>query len=43
MNTSALIMMLVAEGIVTIMTVYYFVKVLRTPPRNPEHDSYSET
>ncbi|MES2618486.1 MAG: hypothetical protein V4613_11445 [Bacteroidota bacterium] len=43
MNTSALIMMIVTEAIVTIMTIYYFVKVLRTPARDPQNDSYSET
>ena len=43
MNTSALIMMIAACSIVATMTIYYFVKVLRTPPRDPQNDSYSET
>jgi hypothetical protein len=43
MNTSALIMMVVAFSVVTFMTLYYFIKVLRTPPRDPEHDSYTDT
>lgn len=41
MNSSALIMMLVTEIVVTVVTIYYFVKVLKTPPK-PEPDSYSE-
>jgi hypothetical protein len=43
MNTSALAMMIISIGTVTFMTIYYFVKVLRTPVKNPEKDSYSET
>ena len=43
MNTSALIMMVSAMSVVIFMTLYYFIKVLRTPARDPEHDSYSET
>lgn len=41
MNSSALIMMLVTEIIVTAVTIYYFVKVLKTPPK-PEPDSFTE-
>jgi hypothetical protein len=41
MNTTALVMMLVTEIIVTVITVYYFVKVLRTPPK-PEPDSFTD-
>lgn len=43
MNTSALIMMVTAFSVVIFMTIYYFVKVLRTPPKDPEHDSYLDT
>jgi hypothetical protein len=41
MNSSALIMMLVTEIVVTGFTIYYFVKVLKTPPKK-EPDSYTE-
>lgn len=41
MNTSALTMMLVTEIVVTGFTIYYFVKVLKTPPKQ-EPDSFSE-
>jgi hypothetical protein len=41
MNTSALIMLLAAEGVVIGFTLYFFWKVLNTPPK-PEPDSYSE-
>ena len=43
MNTSALIMMIASCSIVSYMTIHYFVKVLRTPPRDPQNDSYTET
>lgn len=43
MNTQALIWMVCAYSIVTFMTIYYFVKVLRTPPKDPQHDSYLDT
>jgi hypothetical protein len=43
MNTSALIMVITAFSVVTFMTVYYFAKVLRTPPKDPKHDSYLDT
>ncbi len=35
MNTSALIMMIIANGIVIGVTAYFFFKVLRTTP--PDH------
>ena len=41
MNTSALIMMLVTEITIICITIYFFVKVLKTPPKN-ETDSYTE-
>jgi hypothetical protein len=41
MNGQALVMMLVSEGIVIGFTLYFFWKVLVTPPK-PEPDSYSE-
>ncbi len=43
MNTGALIMMTVSCLIVTIMTIYYFIKVLKTPVRDPANDSYKDT
>ena len=41
MNTTALIMMVITQGLVTAITVYFFYKVLTVPPK-PEPDSYSE-
>ena len=41
MNTSAIITMVLVQGIVTAFTIFFFVKVLRTPPK-PEPDSYDE-
>ncbi|MGB0177587.1 MAG: hypothetical protein ACPF9D_10505 [Owenweeksia sp.] len=41
MNTSALILMVIVQATVTAFTIYFFVKVLRTPPE-PEPDSYDE-
>ncbi len=43
MNTSALIMVISAFSVVIFMTIYYFAKVLRTPPKDPKHDSYVDT
>lgn len=43
MNTGALIMMVVAFAVVTFMTIYYFAKVLSVKPKDPKHDSYTET
>jgi len=41
MNTSALIFMIIIQATVTIFTVMFFRKVLKTP-KQPEPDSYSE-
>lgn len=41
MNSSALAMMLVTEIVVTGFTIYYFVKVLKTPKKE-EPDSFIE-
>tara|TARA_R110002051_G_scaffold23068_1_gene58716 strand:- start:64 stop:219 length:156 start_codon:yes stop_codon:yes gene_type:complete len=41
MNTSALIVMFLAQGIVIFFAGYFFYKVLTIPPK-PEPDSYSE-
>lgn len=41
MNTSALITMILAQGLVIGVAIYFFYKVLTTPPK-AEQDSYSE-
>jgi hypothetical protein len=41
MNTSALITMLLAQGIVIFFAGYFFYKVLTTPSK-PEPDSYTD-
>ncbi|UGU17079.1 hypothetical protein LS482_04225 [Sinomicrobium kalidii] len=41
MNTTALITMVLAQGIVTAIAGYFFYRVLTTPPKK-EPDSYSE-
>jgi hypothetical protein len=41
MSTSALFTMVVTEVAITLITVYFFRKVLKTPPK-PEPDSYTE-
>jgi hypothetical protein len=41
MNTSALITMILAQGLVIGVALYFFYKVLTTPPK-AEPDSYSE-
>lgn len=41
MNTSALIMMVLTQVTVTAVTVFFFWKVLKTPPKQ-EPDSFSE-
>ena len=41
MNTTALIMMVATQGIVTAITGYFFYLVL-TSPKKPEPDSYDE-
>lgn len=33
MSTAAIVMMVLTMSIVTYFTVYFFIKVLRTPPR----------
>lgn len=43
MNTSALLMMIGSFSVVIFMTSYYFIKVLKTPAKDPEHDSYLDT
>ena len=40
MNSSALIIMLLAEGTITAITFYFFWLVLKTPSK-PEPDSFS--
>ncbi|MDX1940447.1 MAG: hypothetical protein SFU99_07840 [Saprospiraceae bacterium] len=40
MNTSALIMYLSANIVVTVFTVYFFVKVLKAPPHEPIDEHY---
>jgi hypothetical protein len=40
MSTSALITMVVTEVAITVITGYFFWKVLKTPPK-PEPDSYT--
>lgn len=41
MTTSALITMIVVQGVVTLITAYLFWRVLTTPPK-PEPDSFSQ-
>jgi hypothetical protein len=41
MSTSALVMMIVTEATITVITGYFFWKVLKTPPKK-EPDSFSE-
>jgi hypothetical protein len=41
MTNAALIMMLVTMGIITVGTVYFLVKALKSPKR-PEPDSFTE-
>lgn len=33
MSLSAKLMMIITESIVTIITLYFFIKVLKTPPK----------
>jgi hypothetical protein len=42
MNPSALIVMLTTLTVVTLVTGYFFFRVLTTPPK-PEPDSYTES
>jgi hypothetical protein len=39
MNTSALVMMFASMITITVITTYFILKVLKTPPK-PEPDSY---
>ena len=41
MSTSALVLMVSVQVTVTLVTAYFFYKVLKTPPK-AEPDSYSE-
>jgi len=41
MSTSALVMMIVTEVVITVITGFFFWKVLKTPSKN-EPDSFSE-
>ena len=41
MTSTALFMMVITEGIITAITLYFFWKVLSAPPKK-EPDSYSE-
>ena len=41
MNTEALTLMVFTQGLVTACTLYFFYKVLTTPPKS-EPDSFSE-
>ena len=41
MNSSALFLMITVMVIVTAATLYFFIRVLRTPPK-PEPDSYED-
>ncbi len=41
MSTTALIFMVTTYSVVTFVTVYFFWRVLKTPPKK-EPDSYSE-
>lgn len=41
MNTTALIMMVSVESVITLLTTWFFYKVLTTKPK-PEPDSFSD-
>lgn len=41
MNTIAIVLMVSVQVVVTLATGYFFVRILRTPPR-PEPDSFDE-
>jgi len=41
MNSSALILMVLTQLAVTVATIYFFYRVLNTPPR-PEQDSFTD-
>ena len=43
MTTGALIMMIVWQGFITFMMVYFFIRVFRSKPKNDNNeDSYSD-
>ncbi len=42
MSTSALILMILVQGSVTVVTSYFLIKVLRTPPK-PADDQAMES
>ncbi len=42
MNTEALIFMLVSEGIIAVITIHLFIKVLRSKKQFNEEDNTSE-
>ncbi|MEY2963703.1 MAG: hypothetical protein RL754_964 [Bacteroidota bacterium] len=41
MTTSAILMIVLTQGVVLAATIYFFAKVLKAPPK-AEPDSYSE-
>lgn len=41
MTTSAVIMMILVQVIVTLITIYFFIRVLKAPGK-PEPDSYTD-
>lgn len=34
MNTDALILMLISQGVITALTIYFFIKVLTSKPKD---------
>ena len=42
MSTSAIILMVLIQGSVTIITIYFLLKVLRTPPPEADMESPDE-
>ena len=42
MSTSAIILMVLIQGSVTVITIYFLLKVLRTPPRTDIEPSNEE-
>lgn len=41
MSNSAFVFMILVQGLVTAVTIYFFIKVLRAPSK-PESDSFTE-
>lgn len=39
MNPGAVIMMIVTMSVITTLTTYFFIKVLRAPPKPPDVDT----